>query len=455
MAINVKSPVFLRIDLNSGQVRKAVSVCKNDSFMRTLIISVVDSGAAFDLSTCVFAEILIKKADGFEADQGCVINGDTIEYTLTSNDVNALGTNLAQIMLTLTDGTVITSPPFEINVYSKILDQKVQKSQNEYGAITNQLALAKEQAEIATRHAADCANDLAVVEELTSENRTYSDSTSENALLASQSASSASASADSAKSSLTYVEESVATMDSKIEEASEYVALVDSKAKQILNAESHAQEYALSAEEAKADAVLSAISAQESQKSAELSAASASLSEDNASDSEATAKYYAEQAKAISESFSGALIPCGTVAFEDLPSLETASAGYMYNVSNQFVTTADFKEGAGAVIAAGSNVYVTVDKMWDVLAGSPVTSVRGSNETYGRRGDVVISAEDLGLAAVASTGNYSDLDGIPTEATETVSGLMSAADKTALDDHETRITALEALIDKLGYPLVP
>lgn len=115
-----------------------------------------------------------------------------------------------------------------------------------------------------------------------------------------------------------------------------------------------------------------------------------------------SAKYYYEQARRISESFSGALRPMGTVTFANLPALSEADGGSMYNISDQFTTTNDFKEGAGNVIPAGANVYKTEDGKWDVLAGTPVTGVKGSAESAYRRGNVNITAENVG--AVPKTG---------------------------------------------------
>lgn len=118
------------------------------------------------------------------------------------------------------------------------------------------------------------------------------------------------------------------------------------------------------------------------------------------------AKYYSEQAKTLSESFSGALRPMGTVEFANLPSVGSASAGDMYNISDEFVTTSDFVEGAGITEPAGSNVYKTVDGKWDILAGSPVTGVKGENETTFRRGNVNITCENIG--ALATDGDSQD-----------------------------------------------
>lgn len=118
------------------------------------------------------------------------------------------------------------------------------------------------------------------------------------------------------------------------------------------------------------------------------------------------AAYYYRQAKSISESFAGALRPIGTVAFASLPALTAVTAGDMYNISDEFTTTDDFKEGAGSVIPAGANIYKTSDGKWDVLAGTPVTGVKGAKEVAYHRGNVSLSASDVG--AVAEEGDASD-----------------------------------------------
>nr|DAG60647.1 MAG TPA: endosialidase chaperone [Caudoviricetes sp.] len=118
------------------------------------------------------------------------------------------------------------------------------------------------------------------------------------------------------------------------------------------------------------------------------------------------AKYYYQQAKDVSEGLKGGLQPHGTVAFADLPALPDVNAGWMFNISDEFTTTDDFKEGSGNVIPAGANIYKTSDGKWDVLAGTPVTGVKGAKETVYRRGNVSLSAANIG--AVAEDGDASD-----------------------------------------------
>jgi hypothetical protein len=118
------------------------------------------------------------------------------------------------------------------------------------------------------------------------------------------------------------------------------------------------------------------------------------------------AKYYYQQAKDVSEGLKGGLQPHGTVAFADLPALADISTGWMFNISDEFTTTDDFKEGAGNVIPAGANIYKTSDGKWDVLAGTPVTGIKGANEDSFRRGNVVLTAENVG--AVSTGGDTAE-----------------------------------------------
>ena len=117
------------------------------------------------------------------------------------------------------------------------------------------------------------------------------------------------------------------------------------------------------------------------------------------------AHYYYEQCKTMTESLNRGLVPSGTLTFANLPSLSVAVEGAMYNVSDEFTTTSDFEEGAGHVIPAGTNVYKTNNNKWDVLAGSPVTGVKGDSELDYRKGNVNITKANIGLGNVDNTSD--------------------------------------------------
>lgn len=218
---------------------------------------------------------------------------------------------------------------------------------------------------------------------------------------------------EQASKSATASANSASTASTKASEASSSASSASASATKSATSESNASKSASSAAESMStagtkasEAASSATSAGNSASTATSKAAAASTSASNAATSEANAKKYYEQAKAISESFSGALRPMGTVTFANLPSVLSASAGDMYNISDEFVTTSDFVDGAGITEPAGSNVYKTEAGKWDVLAGSPVTGVKGEKEKVFRRGNVNITCASIG--ALPTDGDSQD-----------------------------------------------
>lgn len=187
------------------------------------------------------------------------------------------------------------------------------------------------------------------------------------------------------------------TASTKAEEAAASAATAKTSADNAAGSANLANEKANSAANSATIAVSNSNAAQQYASNA---AASANTAQNYAVADTDSAKYYYEQARRISESFSGALRPMGTVTFANLPALSEADGGSMYNISDQFTTTAEFKEGAGNTIPAGANVYKTEDGKWDVLAGTPVTGVKGSAESGYRRGNVNITAGNVGAVPV-------------------------------------------------------
>ena len=142
---------------------------------------------------------------------------------------------------------------------------------------------------------------------------------------------------------------------------------------------------------------------------------SASNSATSASTSAANAYNYYLQAEAITNGLNGAFLPMGTITYSELATLKAnnvVAAGYLYNISDNFVTDSTFKKGAGIEYEAGTNVYYTTDGYWDCLAGATVTGVKGGNETIYRKGNVNITVENIGaisttdIATVDEMKNY-------------------------------------------------
>ena len=207
---------------------------------------------------------------------------------------------------------------------------------------------------------------------------------------AAKSATAAAASESNAKVSETSASESSATATEKASSASQ-------------SADTAAEKADIATQKA-AEIIGKAESAEESATKAQSYAVGGTGSREG-EDSD-NAKYYYQQAKDISEGLKGGLQPHGTVAFADLPALADVNAGWMYNISDEFTTTDDFKEGAGSTVPAGANIYKTSDEKWDVLAGTPVTGVKGVKEKSYSRGNVVLTAENVG--AVATGGDTAE-----------------------------------------------
>ena len=226
----------------------------------------------------------------------------------------------------------------------------------------------------------------------------YASNSANSAIESAESASVASISQESAK---------ISELNAKTSETNAALSAssAENSATNSANSESAAHESAIEALESKNAAKTSETNASASESIAVSKASEASASASAAKISETNANTYYEKTKLLTDSITGALKPIGTVMFEDLPPLVDVSEGYMYNISNQFVTTSEFKEGAGTIVPIGSNVYKTSDGYWDILAGTPVAGVKGENESLYRIGNVNITKENIGLGNVDNTSD--------------------------------------------------
>ena len=134
------------------------------------------------------------------------------------------------------------------------------------------------------------------------------------------------------------------------------------------------------------------------------------------------AKYYYQQVKQIGDGLSGALFPMGTITFEELKN-QTKKKGYMYNISNDFVSDDTFKDGGGITYSSGTNVYYTADGYWDCLSGTLVTGVKGNAESEYKRGNVNITPDNIGVY------DKTYVDDVIKELTTKISELQSAIDE--------------------------
>lgn len=140
-------------------------------------------------------------------------------------------------------------------------------------------------------------------------------------------------------------------------------------------------------------------------------AANAALSSrNNASDSAVEAaksakevEEYYNSIKATVDKLSGAFVTMGTYTFEELKQLENVETGYLYIISNSFVTDETFRLGAGIEYPANTYVYKTADGKWDCFTGNAtasVSGVKGDKENGFRTGNVNITVDNIGAIPV-------------------------------------------------------
>lgn len=102
----------------------------------------------------------------------------------------------------------------------------------------------------------------------------------------------------------------------------------------------------------------------------------------------------------------GALRPSGSIAFANLPALAVGVLHCLYNITDEFTTTADFVEGAGNKYPAGTNVAI-------INTGTDESPVYKYDAMTGVI-DLSGYAKTEDLSTVATSGDYDDLSNKPT-----------------------------------------
>ena len=102
------------------------------------------------------------------------------------------------------------------------------------------------------------------------------------------------------------------------------------------------------------------------------------------------ASWYYNEMKDMFNGLNIVFVPKGTISFSELATAkETAVAGYVYNIKDDFVTDETFREGSGVTYTAGVNVYYVIDDegngKWDCFGGasSPTATVSEVKEYLG------------------------------------------------------------------------
>ena len=352
--------------------------------MRVLSITITSDGNPVDLTGCN-ASFQMKKSDDTVILKKCTITDNIVTVNLDRNITVFYGNRLPfQIQIVNADAEVISTTTGYLNIEKSAVQAEDVESSSDFSTFVDILV------EITKKY---------------NETKEYSNNAKQSEINAKESETNAKQSELKASTSET---------NAKTSENNAKISETNARASY-----THAQECADQAKASADNAATSETNTKTSEKNARASYVAAKTCADNAKTSETSAaasetnaesyavgktdsaKYYYEQSKSIAESFSGALRPMGTITFSELPT--NASSGDMYNISDQFTTTSNFKEGSGNIIPAGSNIYRTADNYWDVLAGTPVSGVKGNKENSYRTGNVNITPGNIG--AVSTDGD--------------------------------------------------
>ena len=391
------------------------------------------------------AYIFYCKPDGKVCFDEITLNAESKFYIeLTEQMLAVAGKSVAQLYLVKKeDGSIIQSTTFMVMVDEAIarddiesasefssLNEMLRKIAEAYEQIEN--LAAKEQqinsiyntAVNAVEKAATALDDankaIEIAESINSTAAESAKDAAESADDASDYAESAKTYANNASTSASNAKTSETNAKTSETNASNSASSASTSASNASTSESNAKSYAEDAEESATNASSSATSASTSAENAEKSAKLAeekadaitdyvNLSESYAHGNTGTrdnedvdnAKYYYEQAKDISLGLQGILLPMGTITFSQLSTKDKVS-GYMYNITDEFVTDDTFREGAGYTYPTGTNVYCTADGYWDCLAGTMVTGVKGDAETEYRKGNINLTPSDLGIGVLTN-----------------------------------------------------
>lgn len=125
----------IRLDLNKSRIRTSISICKGDTLCRSIYITLLNSGAVYEIPFNAIATLLAKKPDGRTVYNDCVIQDNEICYTVKNQLIAAAGDVVCQIKITSDNGAELYTPEFIIRVYEKTFDESILESTNDYSAL--------------------------------------------------------------------------------------------------------------------------------------------------------------------------------------------------------------------------------------------------------------------------------------------------------------------------------
>ncbi|MEZ3435747.1 MAG: hypothetical protein K1W34_14225 [Lachnospiraceae bacterium] len=401
------------------------------------------------------AKVYVQRPDGTIEYEEARINGNDITIDVKTTMFSVVGNSVLQIQITKGEKKLVTFGTV-VQVKKNYYSAEGEESKNVVDFFEDAFNKMKESVDTAKE-----SETKAKASETAAKSSETAAKASERAAKASQTG--AQTSETNALASKNAAATSAVTATNK---ASEAAGSAENAASSKAAAETYAANAANSANSASASAVNSANSANNSEEYSKLSESWArGGTGERPGENTNSSKYFSDLANAlvteaqklldqaekiVAAATQGALVPAGTITFQELPTEPVV--GHMYNISNDFTTDNRFAEGAGVFYRAGANVYWSNDGKWDVMIGTQVTGVKGASETTYRVGNVNISKSDIGLGNVENKSSNTIRGEITKEnvtsalgytppqtnttygdATTSSPGLMTAADKTKLN----------------------
>lgn len=355
-----------------------------DIASRYILITCYNQGTVFPINNISnSAYIRYRKADDFGAFNTCEVTEDgKVLVELSPQMLAVAGRCYADLIVVdntdveinsttneviVKNANVISSMTFCIDVSEAAFDNMIIESSDEFNALNELLVKAN----------ADYTAVIAFCREM--------------AERAKESEENAKASANNAKKS----ENNAKTSESKASVSESNAKSSETAAK---SSENKAKESENQAKLSENNAAQSAIQANQSAINSENSALLSKSyavggTNTRANENIDNAKYYYTQAKLVSDSIGSSFFPMGTISFAELKTAE-ANSGYLYHISDAFVTDGSFKEGAGISYPAGTNVYYTYDGQWSCLTGNAFVVLDSSatlEATHDGNGNVTLS----------------------------------------------------------------
>ena len=125
----------ISLDIHATNSQAMLNIKKDDT-ARKIYFSLTDGVKPYQIAEGCNAVFRAKKPDGTILYNNCIINGNVIEYTLTSQTSASVGIVECEVTLYGSDSLQITSPHFSLVVEDYLYSDSQVESQNEFTALT-------------------------------------------------------------------------------------------------------------------------------------------------------------------------------------------------------------------------------------------------------------------------------------------------------------------------------